>query len=118
MPSNAGMFRELENSLCKVQNKIIETEKATECRNNSNVIIHYLKILWLTVINTFIRTGITFNSSQDLKKYDQAETIIIIDKEQNKQKKVLVILVRVKKAQLFVISLSDTAFKENYMVHT
>lgn len=107
------MFRELENRLSKVQNKIIETEKATEGRNNSNVVIHYLKILWVTVINTFIRTGITLNPSQDLKKDNQAETIIMINKEQNKQKKVLVILVRVKKAQLLVISLSDTAFKGN-----
>lgn len=109
------MFRELENNLCKVQDKIIETEKATECRNNSNWILHYQKILWLTVINTFIRTGTKFNPSQDLKKYNQTKTIIMIDKEQTK---VLVILVRVKKAQLFVISLPDTAFKENFMVHT
>lgn len=43
------------------------------------------------------------------------ETIKFINMEQNK---VLVILVRVKKAQLFVISLPGTDFKENYMVHT
>lgn len=42
----------------------------------------------------------------------------MIDTEQNKQNKVLLIFVKVKKAQLFVISLPDTAFKEDYMVHT
>lgn len=63
----------------------METEKAIECRNNSNVIIHYLKILWLMVISTVVRTGITFNPSQDFKKYSQEETIIMTDKEQNKQ---------------------------------
>jgi len=61
------MFRELGNSRCKEKDKIIETEKPTKCRNNS-IVICYLKILRLVVINTVIRTGITFNTSQDFKK--------------------------------------------------
>lgn len=96
------MFRELENSHCKEQNKIIEAEKATKCRNNSVVIICYLNILRLMVTNTVVRTEVTFNPSQDLKKkkISQKEAKIMTDKEQNKQNKVLLILVRVNNPSL------------------
>ena len=51
------------------------------------------------------------------QKNSQEEARIMTDKEQNKQNKVLLILVRVKKPQPFMISLPDTAFKENYMFY-
>lgn len=66
MLSNAGMFRELENSCNKEQTKIIE--KAMEWRKSSIVIICYLKILRLMVINIVIKTGETYNLSQDFEK--------------------------------------------------
>lgn len=49
------------------------------------------------VINKAIRTGVTFNPSQGLKKNSQEEARIMTDKEQYKQKKVLLNLVRVRK---------------------
>lgn len=48
-------------------------------------------------VNAVIRTGVTFSLSQDFKKIVKEEARIMADKEQNKQNKVLLILVRVKK---------------------
>lgn len=53
-------------------------------------------------------------SITEFLKNSQEEERIMTDKEQNKQNKVLLILVKVKKCQHFMISLPDTAFKENY----
>lgn len=54
------------------------------------------------VTNTVVRTEVTFNPSQDLKKkkISQKEAKIMTDKEQNKQNKVLLILVRVNNPSL------------------
>lgn len=63
-----GCSENWKTAAVRRKTKLLKQKKATKCRNNSVVIICYLKILRLMVINAVIRTGVTFNPSQEFKK--------------------------------------------------